>query len=61
MYEFICRRTKRYILVSFIGYVIGIFYYLFMLNNKINAELFFFILLISMLILMLIPIFNEKI
>ena len=60
MYEFYKAVEQKVHPVSFIGYALCIFYYLFMLNNKINAELFFFILILSMLILMLIPIFNEK-
>lgn len=60
MYEFYKAIEKKIQPVSFVGYALCIVYYLFILNTKINGELFFYILILSVFILMLIPIFNEK-
>ncbi|RXI37785.1 phosphatidate cytidylyltransferase [Clostridium tetani] len=60
MYEFYKAIEKKIEPVSILGYVLCIVYYLFILNTEINGELFFYISILAVFILMLMPIFNEK-
>lgn len=60
MYEFYKAIEKKIQPVSIIGYLLCIVYYIFILNTEINGQLFFYISILSVFILMLVPIFNEK-
>lgn len=60
MYEFYKAVEKKIQPVAIAGYLLCIVYYLFIINTEISGQLFFYISILAVFILMLIPIFNEK-
>lgn len=61
MYEFFSIVKKSNIRpLSMVAYVLCVIYYIFLINNKINYSMVFFIIIVSIFIMLCIPVVNEK-